>query len=100
MSVTRREVERIAALAALAVDDDTLPTLTQQIQQILAYVSQLDAVQSDAREVELHPMPGPVPPLREDRVRRPDPPVDPTTFAPVFENGLFLGPSPGQLERE
>lgn len=102
MSAIRREdVERIASLASLAVEEETLPTLTAQIGRILEYVSQLESVATAPPPVDVfRPSPGPDQPLRADHARRPHPPIDPSAFAPSFEDGLFLGPSPGQLEDE
>ncbi len=100
-AVRRADVERIAALAALAVDDEALPRLTEQIRRILEYVSQLKAVQPDRGvEDQFRASPGPDQPLRTDQVRPADPLIDPTTFAPAFQDGLFLGPSPGLLGEE
>ena len=44
MSVSRDEVARIAALAAMRVDDDAMPELVRQMTRILDYVSQLAEV--------------------------------------------------------
>jgi len=44
MSVSRQEVERIARLAELHVDEAALPALTEQLSRILDYVSQIAAV--------------------------------------------------------
>src|SRR3989442_14989991 len=44
MSVSREEVLRIAQLAELDVDDETLPTLADQMSRILDYVAQLSAL--------------------------------------------------------
>lgn len=100
-TVRRADVERIAALAALAMDDEALPRLTEQIRRILKHVSQLEAVQPDRGVTDqFRASPGPDQPLRTDEVRRPHPPIDPATFAPAFQDGLFLGPSPGQPEEE
>ena len=91
MSVSRADVERIAQLAALDVDDASLAALTQQIGRILEYVSQLEAVQGTAQ------MPGisHAPELRADVVRKADLAVPPGEFAPAFKSGLFLVPRLG-----
>jgi len=41
MSVTRTDVEKIAALAELAVDEATAAELERQLTRILDYVAQL-----------------------------------------------------------
>ena len=94
MSVTRAEVEHIARLAALALDEKSLPALTEQIGQILEYVSQLEAVE-DAGDPAGGAYPGPRQPLREDNVR-PTPLALPLQeLAPAFRDGLFLVPRLG-----
>ncbi|MBI4421751.1 MAG: Asp-tRNA(Asn)/Glu-tRNA(Gln) amidotransferase subunit GatC [Gemmatimonadetes bacterium] len=94
MSVTRSEVEHIARLAALAVDEASLPVLTEQIGRILEYVSQLDAVQAAGTEASAATgdYPGPRQPLRPDQVRRTSLAVPLERIAPAFKDGLFLVP--------
>ena len=91
MSVSRADVERIAQLAALEVDEGSLPALTTQIGRILEYVSQLDAVQGAAQMPGIsHP-----PRLRADVVQKPDLATPPGQIAPAFKDGLFLVPRLG-----
>jgi aspartyl-tRNA(Asn)/glutamyl-tRNA(Gln) amidotransferase subunit C len=91
VSVSRGDVERIAQLAALEVDDESLPALTQQIGRILEYVSQLEAVQGGAEMPAISHAPG----LRDDVVQRPDLAVPPGPLAPAFKDGLYLVPRLG-----
>lgn len=91
MSVTRADVERIAELAALEVDEASLPTLTRQIAGILEYVSQLEKVQGGAEMPGLSYAPG----LRADATRPADLAVAPGSIAPSFKDGLFLVPRLG-----
>jgi len=91
MSVSRDDVERIARLAALEVDEASLPALTAQIGRILEYVSQLERVQGGATMPDIsHP-----PALREDVVRKFDLAKPLGDIAPAFEDGLFLVPRLG-----
>lgn len=91
MSVSPDDVERIARLAALEVDDASLPALTAQIGRILEYVSQLERVQGAAAMPGIsHP-----PALREDVVRQADLAAPPGSIAPAFKDGLFLVPRLG-----
>ncbi len=92
MSVSREDVERIARLSALAVDDATLSELTTQIGRILDYVSQLDAVPGSPGTTEY---PGPRQPLREDKPREQPVSLDLSLNAPAFSEGLFLVPRLG-----
>lgn len=97
MTVSRRDVEHIARLAALSVDEQSLPELTRQIGRILEYVSQLEAVQSEAADsvIDLCDRPQP---LRSDEPRRTelDPPI--ARLAPAFAEGLFLVPRLGTMD--
>jgi len=90
MSVTRAEIQRIAALAELHVDEATAVLLETQLSHILDYVAQLAELPEgaygagDARAVR----------LRRDLVA-----PDPADFAPAMKHGLFLVPRLGELDR-
>jgi aspartyl-tRNA(Asn)/glutamyl-tRNA(Gln) amidotransferase subunit C len=64
MTVPREEVERIARLAALAVDEASLPELTAQIGDILKYIAQLEALEAEdpSPQREVGPASGPLRP--------------------------------------
>ena len=98
MSVTKADIERIAALAALEVDENALPELTKQIAGILAYVDQL-------KDAKLRPEAAPLPhaaeewaPLRSDEVRADALDRRPKEIAPEFKYGLFIVPAIGRIE--
>ena len=99
MTLSRKDVERIAELAALHVDEQQLPQLTQQIARIIDYVSQLDAadVGSDAATWLAT---SPPQPLRPDEVRPPDLARDLKSFAPAFREGVFVVPRLTAMEDE
>ncbi len=93
MGVTRADIQRIAELAELAVDDATAQQLEQQLSRILDYVAQLqqlpddDGTGDDPRAVRLRP----------DEVR-PDPLLaKPEAFAPAMKQGLFVVPRIAEL---
>jgi aspartyl-tRNA(Asn)/glutamyl-tRNA(Gln) amidotransferase subunit C len=95
MGVTRGDVERIARLAELAVDDAAARELERQLSRILDYVAQLAEVRDDA---------GVAGDERAARLRRdvlaPDPLArPPQSFAPAFKDGLFTVPRLGELDR-
>ena len=95
MTVTRTQVEHIAKLAALALDEATLPDLTRQIGQILEYVSRLETVEGS------HDLPGSYPgpraPLRDDEPHRTPLAFPLAEMAPAFADGLFLVPRLGAV---
>ena len=91
MSVTKAEVQKIARLSALAVDEKTLEALTRQIGGILEYVSQLESVPGAPDEAGAG-YPGARQPLRDDTPRRTPLAVPLKEIAPSFQDGLFLVP--------
>ena len=97
MSVTRAEVERIARLAELHVDDAALPALTEQMSRILDYVSQIAAV--PGTETVQPFTPGPVAlRFRDDEVRPVPLALSPAQIAPAFKDGFFLVPRLGAFD--
>ncbi|HEX9582845.1 MAG TPA: aspartyl/glutamyl-tRNA amidotransferase subunit C [Gemmatimonadales bacterium] len=99
VTIHREEVERVARLASLAVDEGTLAALTQQISNILEYVSQLDRMVTDAdtsAAIWLG-LDAPLPP-RADQVRPANLHHALKDLAPAFREGLFLVPRLPGLE--
>jgi len=95
MRVSRGDVEKIAALAELQVDEAAAAELERQLSRILDYVAQLGEVQGDAA------VPGDA---RAARLRRDEPASDPLArppkdIAPSFQSGLFTVPRLGELDR-
>ena len=91
MSVDQATVRRIAHLARIAVTDAEVPHLQNEINAILAFVEELDAV--DVAGVE--PMTSVIPmklPMRDDVVT--DGGIEPAVLAnaPLAEDGFFLVP--------
>ena len=96
MSISPEEVERIARLASLAVDEASIPELTRQIGDILQYVAQLEDLEPDNTSVAFRPGPASAP-LRAD-VTTPIPMTfSPREMAPDFEQGLYIVPRVGGL---
>jgi len=97
MSIGREEVLHVARLAELAVRDEDLDRLVEQLNRIVDYVAQLEQVPADGaadsflpgpRRVELRAdVPGSVP------LARP-----PAQWAPEFADGFFLVPRHGAME--
>ena len=97
MSVSRQEVERIARLAELHVDEAALPALTEQMSRILEYVSQIAAV--PGTEAVQPFTPGPVAlRFRVDEVRAVPLALTPAQIAPAFRDGFFLVPRLGAFD--
>jgi aspartyl-tRNA(Asn)/glutamyl-tRNA(Gln) amidotransferase subunit C len=97
MSIGLEEVLHVAKLAELAVREDELRRLVEQMSRIVDYVATLDEVPTD---VEVEPFrAGPESAsLREDvestiPLARP-----PSALAPEFKEGFFLVPRHGSME--
>jgi aspartyl-tRNA(Asn)/glutamyl-tRNA(Gln) amidotransferase subunit C len=95
VGVTRGDIEKIAALGELAVDDAAAAELERQLTRILDHVAQLSEVTDDATSAVDE---------RAARLRRdvvdPDPlSRTPQEIAPAFAEGLFLVPRLGELDR-
>lgn len=99
MTLSRKDVERIAALAALHVDEAQLPQLVSQIAHIIEYVSQLDAVDTGSDEATWLAK-SPPQPLREDLVTPADLVGDLKSFAPALKEDLFVVPRLSAMEDE
>ena len=97
MSIGREEVRHVARLAELAVKENELYRLVEQLNRIVDYVAQLEQVPGDAAAESFLPGPHSVA-LRDDTpapVPLCHPPAD---FAPEFADGFFLVPRHGAME--
>jgi aspartyl-tRNA(Asn)/glutamyl-tRNA(Gln) amidotransferase subunit C len=97
MSIGRDDVIHVANLAELAVKEDDLVRLVDQLNRIVDYVAQLDQVPADGTSDLFLPGPEQVA-LREDvpgsvPLARP-----PAAMAPEFADGFFLVPRHGAME--
>jgi len=99
MSVSREEVLKIAQLAELEVDEDTLPALAEQMSRILEYVAQLSGIAASEGVKPFIPGPDGLP-FRPDEVKPAPLAFGPDTLAPSFKEGFFLVPKLGQFEEE
>ncbi|HKA57773.1 MAG TPA: Asp-tRNA(Asn)/Glu-tRNA(Gln) amidotransferase subunit GatC [Gemmatimonadales bacterium] len=97
MSVTRDEVLRIARLAELDVDEETLPELADQMSRILDYVAQLSAVPANGSVKVFVPGPDAIR-FRVDEVNPAPLALGPDKFAPAFKEGFFVVPRLDQFE--
>jgi aspartyl-tRNA(Asn)/glutamyl-tRNA(Gln) amidotransferase subunit C len=91
MSIGRDEVLHVARLAEIAVADDELPRLVEQLNRIVDYVAQLDRAPADGAPADFVAGPDRVA-LREDEVRPVPLARPPAAFAPEFVDGFFTVP--------
>ena len=97
MSVSRDDVLRIAQLAELDVDEETLPELAEHMSRILDYVAQLGAVPANNGVKGFVPGPDAIR-FRADEVSPSGLAFGPDEFAPAFKEGFFVVPKLGQFE--
>ena len=91
MILTRSDVHHIATLAELAVADEDLDLLTAQLDRIVGFVGQLDALPESMNVDPFHLGPSLVR-LRDDVVRPAALAHLPAAIAPAFHDGFFLVP--------
>ena len=91
MSLEKQDVEAIAHLARLAIDDADIPQYTRDLSNILDFVEQLAAVDTQGIEPMAHPMDA-TQRLRTDVVTESDQRDHFQAHAPQTENGLYLVP--------
>jgi aspartyl-tRNA(Asn)/glutamyl-tRNA(Gln) amidotransferase subunit C len=89
--LTLDEVRRVARLARLALTDAEAETMRAQLEHILGYMAELDAVDVSAVEPTYHAIPLDAP-LRPDVVRPGLPREEALAAAPATEAGGFAVP--------
>ncbi len=91
MSVDRTEIEKIATLARIRVEDDAIPELAERLNDILAMVDQMQAVDTEGVEPMANPL-GACQRLRADTVTESNQREAFQAIAPLAEEGLYLVP--------
>ena len=99
MSIGREEVLRVAKLAELAVAEQELPTLVEQMGRIVDFVAELGAVPAGEEAPPFLAGPEKVA-LREDVVRPERLARGPAQMAAEFTDGFFVVPRLGAMEGE
>ncbi|MBT8121873.1 MAG: Asp-tRNA(Asn)/Glu-tRNA(Gln) amidotransferase subunit GatC [Gammaproteobacteria bacterium] len=91
MALDASDVEKIAHLARLGIDADDVPGYTRNLSDILAFVEQLDAVDTQDIKPLAHPLEA-TQRLRPDTVTETNDRENFQQVAPQTENGLYLVP--------
>lgn len=92
MSITAKDVEHVAALARLSLSEEEKAMYTEQLNAILKYAEQLNALDTDGVEPTSHAVPL-FNVLREDEVK-PSLPIEKVMLnAPDEEDGQFKVPA-------
>ena len=91
MALDKSDVETIAHLARLQIDETKIPDYVSTLSSILDLVTRLQAVETDNVEPMAHPLDA-TQRLREDKVTETDRRDEYQTIAPDTEAGLYLVP--------
>lgn len=91
MALERSDVEKVAHLARLQIEEQDIPEYTRNLTSILELVSQMQAVNTDNIEPLAHPLDA-TQRLRHDEVTETNQREHFQQNAPATEAGLFLVP--------
>lgn len=91
MTISRKDIEKVAVLARIRVDEEQISALEKDLGNILDLVDQLGAADTDAVEPMAHPLDA-VQRLRADEVTETNQRDAFQAIAPATENGLYLVP--------
>ncbi|SFR52067.1 aspartyl/glutamyl-tRNA(Asn/Gln) amidotransferase subunit C [Marinobacter daqiaonensis] len=91
MTISRTDIEKVAVLARIQVDEAQVSALENDLGNILDLVDQLSAADTDSVEPLAHPLDA-VQRLRPDEVTESDQREAFQAIAPATENGLYLVP--------
>jgi aspartyl-tRNA(Asn)/glutamyl-tRNA(Gln) amidotransferase subunit C len=95
MSLSLDQVQRIAALARIAVSAEEAREVAAQLSRVLELIDQMQAQDTRGIEPMAHALDGKLAVaqrLREDRVTEPDRRAEYQAVAPAVERGLYLVP--------
>lgn len=91
MTISRKDIEKVAVLARIRVDEEQVSALEKDLGNILDLVDQLAAADTANVEPLAHPLDA-VQRLRADEVTESDQREAFQAIAPATENGLYLVP--------
>ena len=91
MSLQKEDVEKIAHLAQLSIDEEDIPGYLEELSKILHLVEQMNAVNTDNVEPMAHPQDSSQR-LREDKETEINQRDAFQKIAPQVERGLYLVP--------
>lgn len=91
MSIDRQQIQKLARLARIAIDDQTITEVASRLSSVLDLVDQLQAADTAGVEPMAHPL-SEIQRLRDDIVSEPDCRTAMQAIAPATEDGLYLVP--------
>jgi len=89
--VNSSDIEKLARLARLKINDETVEQTTRSISEVLTLIDQLQNVKTDSVSAMAHPLDA-VQELRPDHVSETNERNKFQAIAPSVENGLYLVP--------
>ena len=91
MAIDASEIQKVAHLARLSIDDSQVDATASTISNILELVDQMQSVNTENVEPMAHPLDA-IQRLREDTVTEENNREQLQSCAPAVEDGLFLVP--------
>jgi aspartyl-tRNA(Asn)/glutamyl-tRNA(Gln) amidotransferase subunit C len=91
VTISRADIEKVAVLARIRLDDEQIPALENDLSNIISLVDQLSAANTDNVEPLAHPLDA-VQRLRADEVTESNQRDAFQAIAPATESGLYLVP--------
>jgi len=91
VTISRKDIEKVAVLARIRVDEEQVSALEKDLGNILDLVDQLSAADTDSVVPMAHPLDA-VQRLRPDEVTETNEREAFQKIAPATENGLYLVP--------
>jgi len=91
VTISREDIEKVAVLARIRLDEEQIPALENDLGNILSLVDQLSAADTDNVEPLAHPLDA-VQRLRADEVTETNQREAFQAIAPATEDGLYLVP--------
>lgn len=91
MTISREDIEKVAVLARIRLEEEQIPALENDLGNILELVNQLSAADTDSVEPMAHPL-NAVQRLRPDEVTETNQREAFQAIAPATEDGLYLVP--------
>jgi aspartyl-tRNA(Asn)/glutamyl-tRNA(Gln) amidotransferase subunit C len=92
MSLDRRDIDKIAHLARLALTESEVPVYVENLSRIMALVGELERADTSQVEPMAHPLPGQRQRLRADQITAGDQHELYQRNAPQVQAGLYLVP--------
>lgn len=92
MAIDEKTVRKVAKLARLALPEERVAPMAQELSAIMAWIEQLNEVDVEGVEPMTSAVEGVTLPLREDVVTDGDDPARVLKNAPKSEDGFFVVP--------